>query len=484
MLTPLDQVTESTLETDVCIAGAGPAGITLALQLSKLGFQVVLLEAGGLSPPVPEEKSLYEGSSSGRNYPLNSSRLRYFGGTSGHWGGWCRPLDDIDFIPKPHIPYSGWPINRTDLDPWYPRAHEWLEIPTAEYFQDRPPPFTNKLLPEMHGVTTHFFRFSPPTRYGTRYRDSIEKSPNIQCLLGANVTDLIENDGLVSAVTARSLRGKEIGVKARCTVLATGGIENARILLNSSEHSENALGNKGDWLGRGFMDHPGWAPGILVANANLNYHKFVQDGVPVMPVMGLTKETLINEQLISCCALLHPVGFDDGIQRDYFSNPWFKNMAQDKEPDTYRMQLIFEPSPCRDSRVQLTSRLDKLGLRKLDLHWAINDSDYTMLAKSIDHFVSFFGQSGMGRVRLLELIDKARKNATFTNGMHHMGTTRMSEDPANGVVDSNCRVHGVENLFVAGSSVFPSVGFSNPTLTIIALACRLADHLNNVLTES
>ena len=160
MLTFLDQITERVLETDVCIAGAGPAGITLAVQLAERGLAVVLLEGGGLAPPTPEEKSLYDGQTSGRAYPLETSRLRYFGGTTGHWGGWSRPLDDIDFAVKPHIEYSGWPIDRAELAPWYALAHDWLEMPVSEYFQDRDPPFSHKLLTSEHGLVNRFFRFS------------------------------------------------------------------------------------------------------------------------------------------------------------------------------------------------------------------------------------------------------------------------------------------------------------------------------------
>lgn len=118
MLKPLDQADFSTLLSEVCIVGAGPAGITLALELAEKGVDVVLLEGGGMAPPEPEGLDLYRGEVSGRQYPLRASRLRYFGGTSGHWGGWCRPLDEVDFAAKPNVEFSGWPITRTQLLPW------------------------------------------------------------------------------------------------------------------------------------------------------------------------------------------------------------------------------------------------------------------------------------------------------------------------------------------------------------------------------
>ena len=484
MLAPIDEIPERVFETDVCIAGGGPAGITLALALAKSGTNVVLLEGGGLAPPTPEEKSLYSGASSGRSYPLSMSRLRYFGGSSGHWGGWVRPLDKIDFARKPHIQHSGWPIDRSDMTEWYNQAHTWLEIPSSEYFEDQEPPFQEKLLSAKHGIVNRFFRFSPPTRYGSRYLEDVTSSKNLTCLLGANLTKLHTQNQKIESVTAVSLSGKEIEVRARYTVLATGGIENARILLNTAEHSKDAIGNHSDWLGRNFMDHPGWSPGRVISKSDLSYYRFDYDGVAAMPALGIADEVLMSEKTLNCCGFLHPVGFDKDIQKQYFRNPWFNELRGAEDIASYRLQLIFEPSPTRDSRLTLTNETDSLGIRKVDLHWAIDDSDFDMLARSIDRITEFFGVSGSGRMKLLKPVNNETRKARLGNGMHHMGTTRMSESANDGVVDINCAVHGMENLYIAGSSVFPTAGFSNPTLTIVALSCRMAAHLTQKLDRS
>ena len=152
--------------------------------------------------------------------------------------------------------------------------------------------------------------------------------------------------------------------------------------------------------------------------------------------------------------------------------------------DTYRLQLIFEPSPCRDSRVTLSDDRDAIGLRRTHLHWAFNQADFARLKRSIELFSNYFGVTGLGRLKLTRPVNQQNSAGRIGNGWHHMGTTRMSAQPASGVVDENCRVHDTQNLYVAGSSVFPSVGFSNPTLTIVALACRLAQHLRGVLSAS
>jgi choline dehydrogenase-like flavoprotein len=483
MLGSLDQLTESVLETDVCVVGAGPAGISLALSLAELGREVVLLEGGGLAPPGPEELDLYTGEVSGRDYPLRVSRLRFFGGTTGHWGGWSRPLDEIDMLAKPHIPYSGWPIERAELTPWYSQAHRWLEIPADDYFEDRSPPFAGNLLPETLGLTTRYFRFSPPTRFGTTYRDQVAQSERVHCYLNANVTGLQRaGEGRISAVLAQSLQGVTVEVRSRYTVLAMGGIENARFLLNTGERPESAIGNHSDWLGRGFMDHPGWSPGTVVGQDKLAYHQFKHEGHTVMPVLGIADEVLLSEPLVNCCGILHPVSFDDGVEKDYFRNPWAGNMAG--EVSSYRLQLIFEPSPCRESRVRLSDQRDALGLRRADLHWTFNGSDFEMLQRSIMLINAYLGQTGSGRLKLIKPVDATNIDKPIGTGLHHMGTTRMSAEPAQGVVDGDCRVHGVDNLFVAGSSVFPTVGFSNPTLTIVALACRMAERIHREIATA
>ncbi len=170
------------------------------------------------------------------------------------------------------------------------------------------------------------------------------------------------------------------------------------------------------------------------------------------------------------------------MEKAYFRNPWAGNMSG--EVSSYRLQLIFEPSPCRQSRVRLTDQRDALGLRRADLHWTFNDADFEMLERSIMLINAYLGQTGSGRLKLIKPVNATNIDKPIGTGLHHMGTTRMSAEPAQGVVDGDCRVHGVDNLFVAGSSVFPTVGFSNPTLTIVALACRMAERIHREIESA
>lgn len=472
-------VAASTLETNCCVIGAGPAGITCALELAKRGKSVVLLEGGGLTPPDDQALDLYRGLVSGtRKYPLQPSRLRYFGGTSGHWGGWCRPLDPIDFMAKAHIPHSGWPIRHETLLPWYADAHRWLQIDKPEYYEGVAPDFASQLLPSEYGVTTKYFRFSPPTRFGEVYLHDVSEQSQLHCVLNATAVQLsCASDGRATSLTARSLDGEELTVRAEQFVVAMGGIENARFLLACADENKSIPWQTADWLGRGFMDHAGWQVGQVLARADLRYQQFGAQPDLVMPVLAIEEELLATEGLINCCLMLRPVPKITGIDSAYALNPWVTKQQSEDQIGGYRASIIWEPSPCRTSRITLSDRRDSLGVRRLNLHWDFNANDFKMLDASISHLNRYLHLTHSGRLKLEKPVNQKTMTARIGNGWHHMGTTRMSANTETGVVDEHCRIHQSPNVYVAGSSVFPSVGFSNPTLTITALACRLAAHL-------
>lgn len=221
------------LEADVAIAGAGPAGIVLALELAEAGHRVLLLEGGGADSP-GEAASVYDNSTSGRDYPLTGSRLRWLGGTSNHWGGWVRPFDERDFTDPPAGELPGWPIDAADLQPWYERAAKWCEVGSADYDPASIGLENRARLLDLDGTgfRHRVFRFSPPTRFGTRYRDALDNNDNIDCRVNLNVVGLDQSDDAVRSAQAITLNGKRCDIRARQFVLATGGVENARFLLN------------------------------------------------------------------------------------------------------------------------------------------------------------------------------------------------------------------------------------------------------------
>src|SRR5690349_14193477 len=227
------------LEGDLCIVGAGAAGITIAREWIDSHRKVLLLEGGGLQYE-PAMQDLYRGEIVGLPYfPLQAARLHYFGGTTGHWAGFCSPFDPIDFKVREWVPHSGWPFERAHIDPFYARAQRILELGPYEYdaaqWQRRDP----KLVPfplDPSVVFTKMWQFSPPTRFGTRYRDAIVGAKNVHLYTNAIVREIEPNEGIsaVDGLRVRTLEGRELRVRAKHYVLATCSIQNARLLLASN----------------------------------------------------------------------------------------------------------------------------------------------------------------------------------------------------------------------------------------------------------
>jgi choline dehydrogenase-like flavoprotein len=478
MLDTLNRTFKSQLKADVCIAGAGPAGIVLALTLAELGITSVLLEAGAMEPPGVEGRDPYKGEVSGLPYPLSDSRLRYFGGSSNHWGGWCKPLDDIDFQQRSNAPLPSWPISLEDLEPHYRKSLEWCEIHSSDFDTSTSisDSATELDFTKESGFTTRLFRFSPPTRFGPRYRDAIESSNLVQCVTDATLVAMDSDAETVTSVYAASPGGAQVKVIANRFVLAMGGIENARFLLHVADSGHAEFGNQSDLLGCCFMDHFGFHPGYLVTRPGLKHYRHDQDGVVIMPVVTLSQKQQVALDLPSVCMMLTPDAPSEQLPPAYFANPGIME-GNASEGLRYRLQLICEPTAHAASRITLTDNKDAFGINRVRLDWQILDEDYNNVEKVVNLFERAVGRDGLGRVQRTRWFEgDIRRN--LSGGMHHMGTTRMSDDPRFGVVDPNCLVFGSKNLFIAGSSVFPRVGYSNPTLTLIALADRLARHIH------
>lgn len=482
MLYDLEKQESRTIHADVCIIGAGAAGITMALNFEKLGVKTVLLEGGGLSFPDKESLDLYDAKLGEKSYPVAASRLRYFGGSTNHWGGWSRELDDFDFTDKPYFEVPGWPISKSELDDYYSRAAEICEIPNYKQYHSGylEQHVKDGVLPwDKSSFNNKFFIFSPPTRFGQVYLEAIKISQFVDTYLNANAYKLISNGHNIQGVEARSLNGHSLVVNAKKTILAMGGLENPRFLLNNSNSAfPNGVGNQNDWVGRCFMDHPGFQPINLLLPQKLLYKRHQFEQSPIMPVMSMTKEALLKDQLNNFCLSLTRTKGDKKWPSNYGNNPWFAD--QGSGYGQYRAQFIFEPSPCKESRVTLSDEKDILGQRKLKLDWRFNERDFRSLETVVEKLIKELGVRGLGRVQWHKHFEP-KTIAAIGGGMHHAGATRMAESAEQGVVDKNCRVFGCEGLYVAGNSVFSHVGFSNPTLTIVALALRLSEHIKGAL---
>jgi choline dehydrogenase-like flavoprotein len=504
------------IEVDLCIIGAGAAGITIAREFIGSGIDVCLLESGGLEIDA-ETQALYEGDNIGLPYyDLSTCRLRYFGGTTNHWNGWCRTLSQIDFEVRPHVPHSGWPIARADLEPFYDRAYEILQIGPyvydERYWQEhriRPPAISPDLL------HIDFWRFSPPTQFNTVYRPEIEASDNVKVFLYANATNIQANStaSAVDHVEVRSLTGSSGTVIAKNFVLACGGVENPRLLLLSNGVESQGLGNRHSLVGRFFMDHHELEAATLITDTGdqlqefFGYRTSPESGVLGKPCFSASREVQLESGILNCTATLQFAStvwkrelwsrwHEEDIPKDYWKKVWraVKNL-DDVPTDAYGyfvhgrvptssikrvfFHIVGEPAPNPASRVTLSEDRDALGLNRPRLDWQLTALEKRSMAELLKLIGREFGRLDMGRVKLDDwLMDDASPwPENMRGGSHHMGTTRMADDPKSGVVDASCRIHGIHNLYVAGSSVFPTSGSGVPTLSIVALSLRLAEHL-------
>jgi len=530
LLTDLRHVPEgSLLEADVCIVGAGAAGITLARALRGSGLDVCLLESGGADYE-RETQDLYAGENRGHPYyDLDHARLRFFGGTTAVWGGRVAPLDPIDYERRPWVPHSGWPFSERELAPWLARASEILELPAGPYDERvwaelgaRPPAFD----PEK--VRTGFWRFDPVFwRFGLPSCRDLVEAPDLRIVLHANAVHLqASRDGsALEHVEVATLEGRRSRVRARRFVLATGGIEVPRLLLASNDVHPAGLGNDHDLVGRFFMEHPhGRAATVETSRPWALYRLFRRRraeagfGRELAPLFRpgerLQREAgLLNTSVALRCQRPPEAGLS--LERTLYdsvksrtapttrgrrlwrlyrrANGWGHQLL---DPVARRWQLRTgarrlhlvargEQAPHPESRVALSGERDALGVPRAELHWRPTALDKRSVAGLVDALHDELQRLGLGRVRAEKWLTEPTPDWPVDptvgkhpiGGYHHMGTTRMADDPRRGVVDADGRVHGLANLYVAGSSVFPTSGWANPTLTILALGLRLADHL-------
>lgn len=501
----------SEIESDVCIVGAGAAGITLARELAGQSRLVCLLESGGLEPDA-ETQALYRGEVVGfPYYPTDAFRLRYFGGTTNHWSGVCGPLQEIDFEARSWVPHSGWPFARSALEPYYRRAQEVCQL--GPYRYDPEPwqgPDAPPLALDAERLHTVMNQLSPPTRFGLAYRDALRDAADVQTYLHANAVNLeTQADGTrVSRVAVATLAGTRFAVRARQVVLATGAVENARLLLASRDRSAAGVGNPHDRVGRFFMEHLS-VQGALFAPIDpalpMGLYGFREaQGVRAQGCVVPTEATLRDEELLSLRCYLQPASSRTAIRSVWFgllrsgtgSTPeglaervvhalrqlddlaihgyrsFFEGSAR-----SYAVVHHLEHAPNPQSRVTLGDERDALGLPRVRLDWRFGELERRTLRRAVEIFGREVGRAGLGRAAEVPDDPTTGWPPLLRGAWHQMGTTRMHTDPRHGVVDADARVHGLENLYLAGSSVFPTSGYMNPTLTIVALSLRLADHL-------
>ncbi|HEX8238914.1 MAG TPA: GMC family oxidoreductase [Allosphingosinicella sp.] len=504
------------LESEVCVIGAGAAGISLARRLLGLGHGVVLLESGGLDYE-PATADLNAGENEGEGYyDLEDSRLRFFGGTTAIWGGRCAELDPIDLERRDYVPHSGWPIGWQELERWYREARPAFGLP-----EGRPGPddlrSAGVKLPRFEALETPLWTFDRRfNRFAWESCADLEADPKCQIVTHATVTAIVRRDRAIERVEARSLGAGRLTVRAKAFVLAAGGIENPRLLLASD------LGNGHNQVGRYFMEHPHARGGRIVRGSAWRLLKAFgrrhRVGGQDLAALIAPSEALQRREGILNTSLTIVARQPEG-RRQFIGMKAYSGLKHSMAPtkrgralwmvtkkaagwaqrhvDPARPWLLHklgnlevallvrgEQAPNPASRVTLSAETDATGVPRVKLDWRLSEIDVRSVAILVETLGRELDRLGLGKVEPAPWLGSGEWktdpliSSHPIGGYHHMGTTRMGDDPRSSVTDADGRVHGLGNLWVAGSSLFPTGGWANPTLTIVALALRGAGKIS------
>lgn len=548
----LDGSAPAELETDLCIIGAGAAGIAIAQTFLGTAVNVCVIAGGGLAS-TRRNQELYSGRFIG-SLPFDPgiSRMRVFGGSCNLWGGGCIPLSPMDMGRRDWVPHSGWPLSYAELEPYYRQARPFCGIEAHDFADGSflaPPPREPLAFDDGALVNKIFAR--SPVMFGEAYRSELDRAPNIQVLLHASLLELIASPAGASVQHVRvgSLGGHAGVIRARHYVLACGAIENARLLLLSNATAPNGLGNDRDLVGRYFMDHPAGKLGTLFTDTPDRiarpYERHGGKGpAPAFPELCLSDEIqrthrLLNgrvrplavegpvphgvrairqlrgkfrraergenarleQQIHDALKFIGAQDGDDAVETTAgigtlalrlglglgdIAKAFGRKLTDKPVVESRQVDLIgyFEQAPNPDSRITLGDERDALGQRKICVDWQLTPLDRYTFRSAAMFFNTRLAALCQGQFQLEPWLNEGDDAVPGVRGTaHHMGTTRMDDDPHKGVVDSRCRVHGISNLHVAGSSVFPTGGWAFPTFTIAALSLRLAEDLRVLLAE-
>ncbi len=538
----------TTIDTDLCVVGSGPAALTLARAFAGRSIRVCLFEGGAVEMPTPQTRELVQVENAGDFLQVVSGdRNIQLGGNSPAWsifigrgeqGLRLAPFDPVDFERRDWLPgSSGWPFDRAHLQPYYERAQTLFGLPEFDYELARWGQGSTPALPlgTVGGAATKIFQFASRDAFCRNVLSEVDHAPNITSFVHAHALELLVDatGQSVERVQFGCTSGTRFQVRARTVVVAAGGVGVAHLMLLSRSVHENGLGNDHGLVGRHFMDHPLVNGGIIeptdpsiFARAGL-YDLRDVDGISVMGALGISQDAMRREKLLNSAAWIWPraryfrpapgvvalksltkggwkadgvsgllrdvghaaqgVGDIAAVARHKLSHRMFyphlfrggwsepQHVARSGY-EVFEVMHITEQAPHPDNRIVLSETRDVLGRQVAAAKTRWREEDTDSIQRTQDILARDLAAAGVGRY----IPDRVDGRPVLDRGgcAHHMGTTRMHDDPRHGVVDAQCRVHGVSNLYVASSSVFPSGSFANPTLTIVALALRLADHLN------
>ncbi len=541
---------------DACVVGAGPAGITVAMELAERGLHVGLIESGteGYSSKA-QQLSNAEITTSGSHSVMAHAVRRGLGGTSALWGGRCVPLDPIDFEQRDYVSESGWPLTHGDLQPFYKRACQILDVGEANFMVSASEELTTRKQQLSANfkdtdtvIATHLERWSRQPNVWISNKSKLQSHPHITMLTGMTCVGLrqAELNGPVSEALVQptaSAQAKPVNIKARVFVLACGGIESTRLVLNSIGDPMGLKLTSAHLVGRYYMGHPSGkiADIALFGDPLETLYGFERDGgVYVRRRIGLHRTALHKERLLSIAfwldnpplsdwrhgsgvlsaaylalatpwlgSLLAPAAIRkrvlgeqpiqsmphirncmrsplktalfcaDFIYRRYIAKPRLPGFFTFSETNRYALHYHAEQAPNWDSTITLSAEVDAHGLRRARIALKWSQQDVKSIIRAHKVLDAALQKNDIGRLiyrysptALEQTIEKQA-----VDGFHQMGSLRMAVDSSRGVTDLYGRLYGTSNCYVASSATFPTSGQANPTLALVALALRQAQHI-------
>ena len=533
MIHPLFPASKSDQAWDICIVGTGPVGMALAMELERLGKTVLVLESGSEERAEGQHAEIVD---LDRHAPMEIAVVRALGGTSWTWGGRCVAYDDVDWLDRDFVPDAHWPVTHDEIRPWYKPAAEYLTCGNDHFDIPYKRPLTDGLTLNFVERWARDSRVILAHREHLLASEKIKISLNttVTTLLLSDDGQRVEGVGVTTPEGRAIVRAKRFvlamgGVETTRMLLATqrewpklfGGVDGPlgryymghisgkiasivfdrpadiadldfqldgsgsfyrrRLMLTTEAQLEHKVLNTAFWPDNPPFYDPGHGSGVLSSvwialSIPPMGRKLVSEGIRLahigprpFPVFAHLKNAILGA----------PRGAADlyKILRDRFiKKPKKPGFLVQNSGGKYALHYHAEQIPHPDSRITLGSETDAFGVPRAVIDLRFQEQDVDSVLKSHEVLDVALRANKLGRLEYWAGAEKRREKvwAHAADGYHQVGTTRMGDDPTTSVVDSDLKVHGISNLYVASSSVFPTTGQANSTFLAVAFAVRLA----------
>ncbi len=498
--------------SNVCIVGAGAAGILLAVELVRLGRTVTLLEGGGEAIEEDSQQPYASEVTGLVHRGVHEGRVRAKGGTTTKWGGQILEFQELDFAARPWMPGSGWPIGKHELTPYYARALELEGLGAVERDDAAVWQQLGLKMPACGALDPYFSRWCPEPNFARLHGPALDAATGPDVWLHANAVEVLLDGEHATGVRCRTLTGVEAVFRAEQYVFSMGAIESSRFFLQPREGG--LPWNRSGLLGRHFQDHIDANAATVRPLDARRFHEAFDNvflrGFKYHPKLRLAAAQQTGLETLNVAATMHFASDADaalaankatvkhllrgrldelqasdvaGLLRNLpvlarqSLRYGIAHRAYNPADAKISLRVHCEQEPAGASSMTLAGTRDALGLLRTQLHWQIADSELQTIARYVE--TARTSLEGLAEVIADPLLASAdgEFRAKCDDSNHHMGGMRMAASESAGVVDANLRLYGTRNVYVGSAAVFPTSGNSNPTHTLLALMMRLAEHL-------